>query len=294
MYTHILPEHCASLAVYAAQGETKEFTVTANTAWEVVSWPSWCQQPSPAQGTTGSAVIAVTALENYMEQRDSVVTLRIPSGEKYYISLTQYGAVLYRVEIPAFSSTRAFNVYDGEQKVAEVCKEYIKGYSETQPAVVLYGAPAGVRANTGFLADNCGQVVWDPAQAANAAGFCTYTAPVSSQSYTVLYYKPSTGEISPVELPNGTLKNTTNAAVTFTDWEGTVYNIVKVGLTYWTGSNLRALTYAGGTTIPTNLATTAWTSTTSGACCVYGNPDAGAAKTGSDINFTTYGVLYNG
>jgi len=59
-----------------------------------------------------------------------------------------------------------------------------------------------------------------------------------------------------------------------TDNSGYTYKTVKIGDQIWMASNLRGTKYRNGDDIPIITDNSAWSSTTSGACCSYGNNDA--------------------
>jgi uncharacterized protein (TIGR02145 family) len=61
--------------------------------------------------------------------------------------------------------------------------------------------------------------------------------------------------------------NTWNPGDTVTDYEGNVYNTVKIGTQVWTVENWRSLKYFDGSDIPLVQNSTTWASLTSGAAC---------------------------
>jgi uncharacterized protein (TIGR02145 family) len=69
-----------------------------------------------------------------------------------------------------------------------------------------------------------------------------------------------------------------------TDIEGNVYNTIPIGSQTWMVSNLKALKFRDGTSIPVIVDATSWSSKQTPACC-WQNNDL--------IRKVTYGVLYN-
>jgi uncharacterized protein (TIGR02145 family) len=67
-------------------------------------------------------------------------------------------------------------------------------------------------------------------------------------------------------------------------YDGVTYNTVSIGNQCWFKENLRTTKYNDGTSITNVTDASAWTSTTSGAYCCYGNDPS---------NCVTYGALYN-
>jgi uncharacterized protein (TIGR02145 family) len=68
------------------------------------------------------------------------------------------------------------------------------------------------------------------------------------------------------------------------DADGNVYTSVKIGTQTWMVENLKTSKYNDGTSIPTGLTNTEWTTTTTPAYCIYEN---------NDLYNNTYGKLYN-
>jgi uncharacterized protein (TIGR02145 family) len=70
------------------------------------------------------------------------------------------------------------------------------------------------------------------------------------------------------------------------DFEGNMYQTVKIGNQEWTAANLRTTKYNDGTAIPHVAGNTEWSSLSTGACSFYDNTtDTGAQE--------KYGALYN-
>jgi uncharacterized protein (TIGR02145 family) len=71
---------------------------------------------------------------------------------------------------------------------------------------------------------------------------------------------------------------------TVTDYDGNVYQTVKIGSQIWMVGNLQVTHYNNGDVIPNVTDQTAWNGLTTGALCAYNNDQS---------NVTTYGYLYN-
>ena len=71
---------------------------------------------------------------------------------------------------------------------------------------------------------------------------------------------------------------------TVTDYDGNVYQTVKIGDQWWMAENLKVIHYRNGDSLPNVTDGGTWTYLTSGAYCAYGN-DAN--------NVAVYGRLYN-
>ncbi|MDD3049621.1 MAG: FISUMP domain-containing protein [Candidatus Cloacimonetes bacterium] len=69
-----------------------------------------------------------------------------------------------------------------------------------------------------------------------------------------------------------------------TDIDGNIYQVVRIGNQYWMAENLKVTRYRNGDQIPHVTDNSTWTSTTSGAYCVYNNAPS---------NADTYGNLFN-
>jgi uncharacterized protein (TIGR02145 family) len=69
-----------------------------------------------------------------------------------------------------------------------------------------------------------------------------------------------------------------------TDYDGNVYNTVKIGDQWWMAENLKVLHYRNGEAISIVTDSSQWSSLTTGAYCYYGNNSSYA---------NTYGCLYN-
>jgi uncharacterized protein (TIGR02145 family) len=70
-----------------------------------------------------------------------------------------------------------------------------------------------------------------------------------------------------------------------TDYDGNVYNTVKIGTQVWMAENLKTTHYSNGEAIPKVTDNAAWINLSAGAMCYYNNDSA--------TNAGVYGALYN-
>lgn len=71
---------------------------------------------------------------------------------------------------------------------------------------------------------------------------------------------------------------------TISDYDGNVYNVIKIGDQYWTKENFRGTKYNDGTSIEKVTDGVIWANLTSPAYCIYDN---------DPTNANIYGMLYN-
>ena len=76
----------------------------------------------------------------------------------------------------------------------------------------------------------------------------------------------------------------TDSTGTVMDFDGNVYQTIKIGNQWWMAENLKVTHYRNGVPIPNVTDNTAWYNLTTGAYCDYGN---------NVSNVATYGRLYN-
>jgi uncharacterized protein (TIGR02145 family) len=99
-------------------------------------------------------------------------------------------------------------------------------------------------------------------------------------------------------LVNGTILNSSNSDhPTYTDYDGNIYECVKIGNLVFITTNLKTVHYADGTIIPTNLSNSNWIADTTGAMAVYGKNDGTFVATNEltteALMVAAYGRLYN-
>jgi len=69
-----------------------------------------------------------------------------------------------------------------------------------------------------------------------------------------------------------------------TDYDGNVYDVIKIGTQYWITKNLKVIHYADGTAIPNLTTNGSWAADATGAYCWYSN---------DPVTYADYGPLYN-
>lgn len=207
-------------------------------------------------------------------------------GKSFPVELTfdqQAVSTIYEIPIPAeffgtaselslLKTTRTYIVYDpvdltGNKRLAEIDLEYIRGFSETIPAVVVYemeysdSYPNGRRKANGVIANNGNHVNWsgitkdhlvsggfgDETVGGNYSSLYSTGSPIDP--FTEFYYIPGTGIQYSDPNPGASKIELDPLAYNFKDWENTLYPVVKIGTQYYMSSNLRAASYPNGTSI---------------------------------------------
>jgi len=134
--------------------------------------------------------------------------------------------------------------------------------------------------NTGLPTTNDNNII-------NNTVSTNFTCDLSSLNPNTTYYirayaTNSVGTSYGNEITFNTNKN--NSENTVTDFDGNVYNTIKIGNQLWMAENLKVTHYRNGDPIPNVNDNTAWRTTTNGAFCFIDN----------DINKSNvYGNLYN-
>lgn len=187
------------------------------------------------------------------------------------------------IEIPEkFKESYVMNVMQGENKIAEICLEYIKPIKKQ--TVVVYPVDRATRKvdlTKGISTTDGGSVIWD-------------------ENTNKVVYTAGTTPLNTLYISNEGLTATTPAEVTgaatvspdlLKDTRGTEaneYKIVKIGTQYWMAENLKTKRYAIGTEITQYSATetTEWNANTTGACHIYADNE--------ENSLPLYGRLYNG
>lgn len=160
-------------------------------------------------------------------------------GESITTSLPLSAIRAYEVKDWEFTDSRVYHVLNLQGvKVAEVCHEYIPGYSEEQPAIVVY--PYYVedkRYGKGFVVNGGGTVYHDGSKYAGKGE--------KGPSYPVVYitYKGITTE-TPVDYAP-----TQQEADVVKDIDGNLYPITKISTYYWLAKNWEAEHYTDGSPV---------------------------------------------
>lgn len=267
-----------------ASGTPVVLTVTTNMdGWNVTrpDADTWCIVAKEGDKLTISAEpYAVNA------ERNTIVTVYSGEGATLVskpLSVTQKGeAMSYSIEIPTDFSTGYVQkaMYKGE-KIAEICKEYIKTTSTDAQMIVVYPVEGGkTNLTKGFAVADGGTVVWDVEK-----NTCVYTLGSGSAPLSKVYLNGST--LSDVSESTSSIA-TTVAADLLMDIRGgdrQSYQIVKIGTQYWMAESLRASVYLNGTAIPYIKDVTDWSSNKTGAYrYLADDPEI----------LSVYGAFYNG
>jgi len=105
-------------------------------------------------------------------------------------------------------------------------------------------------------------------------------------TYTVsLTVKNSYGSDTETKPNYITVTGSSGETSTVTDYEGNVYNTIKIGNQWWMAENLTTIRYNDGTAIPLVTDNSAWATLTTPAYCWYNNDEVTYKN--------TYGALYN-
>ena len=196
----------------------------------------------------------------------------------------------YRVVIPTdFSTSSVQKVMADGVQVAEICREYVRSFGVIdKQMVVVYpiGSDGKADLTKGLSAYDGGKLAWD------------------LENDSVASYVVGDGALNEVYVVNGEVVATTTASnvietTTEADllvdkrglFERNTYPIVKVGVQYWMGENLKAKSLTDGTSIPVYKSTQAdaWDVLTTPAYHVYAD----------DVNdeneiLSHFGLMYNG
>jgi uncharacterized protein (TIGR02145 family) len=97
-------------------------------------------------------------------------------------------------------------------------------------------------------------------------------------------YKFCAYAINKAGISYGTVISFKTPGPTVKDYDGNVYQTVKIGSQIWMVGNLKVTHYNNGDVIPNVTDQTAWNGLTTGALCAYDN---------DQTNVKTYGYLYN-
>ncbi len=210
----------------------------------------------------------------------------------YFETVSTVGKV-YKVEIPTdFESGNVQKVMDGNEQIAEVCKEYVRSWVDGKGNVVddvltvVYPMGANGKADLSKgLASNGASIAWDM----EGDSIATYT-PGEKELTTVLI--SADGEYLS-ELPAGAEEvSTTLTPYLIQDnrskSDKQTYKVVKIGTQYWMASNLKAVTMRDGTAIKLYKSTQAdaWAAATTPSYHIYTDDE--------EYCWPDYGALYNG
>lgn len=227
--------------------------VTNQTTWgaELKNAP-WCTMK-----IVGNQIFVTAERNNGTAPQNGELVIKAGRAEPVVVPLVQEGkkaVVAGEVSfvVPAqFNVSGVYEVWNGDQKIAEICQEYVPRVDDKNPIVVVYpllgnGKPDLLK---GFVTADGGRLAWEAAGVVYTAG--DQPAPVKEIAF-------GGGELSAV-VGAGTPQVSVAPAL-LKDIENNRYRIVKIGTQFWLGDNLRTTTYADGTTISKDYTSTngAW------------------------------------
>lgn len=259
---------------YFGQTLTIDFTCTGVTEVTAIVPTGW---NAITDFAARKVIVSAPSENDLYGDREGELTLISgnPQGYSITANLKVYAVKAYQVTNWNFTDSRVYHVLNPQgTKIAEVCTEYIPGYSETQQAIVVY--PYDIQTQTygkGFVVNGGGDVLHDGSQYAGkgqdgtayATVYVTYRG-ISTQEpteYTSTYQKPDV------------LK----------DADGNLYPITKIGKQYWTTRNWSATHYMDGSSIILETDLSKWNQTNDEPHYTYPNNDPTLQK--------TYGLVYN-
>lgn len=180
-----------------------------------------------------------------------------------------------------FATSNLLAVYDGNTRIATICREYIvdSNLKEGVVADVLYLANADGSTNYAFGYDLKEAIHYNWDLAKNSCDRLHV-----DMEYEGLFISPTLG-VSYAKLANA--RTATLKPLLLTDQRGdetTSYGIVKVGAQLWMRENLATLRWRDGSAITTGLTKPQWQSTKEAAVCYY--------KDSIDL-LASHGALYN-
>lgn len=219
------------------------------------------------------------------EYRSGLVFLSIlGSSGKNYTTLIPVATLMYRLDVSDldFADSYVYHVFnDAGERVAEVCREYIRDGSVTgKVATVIYPYDENtLKYGTGFVTGLGGVV--DPV----TGRYDPSVLYPAGRNY--IYFLSSSSFMTDIEdfMQSTPLGSGDVVPETMVDVSGNRYKVVKIGSQYWMAENLRTEMYFDGEAIPLLLSAADWT-VGSGGYCYYNNDKA--------THKEKYGVLYNG
>jgi len=293
------PEEKLTLTALSGSSDITVLTnMPDSTITVAVSDTSWCKVDLKGN------VVSVLVSENLKYiARSAFVTIKVFSETKK-VEVIQHAKEFtsepiypitktYKIQIPGiadFSVSKIYKVMDGDQKIAEICLEYLRSDLIVTRAVVVYVGQGGAADykngyvaylvnNDGSIstkAENGGKIIFDYEN-----NTFDYLAGGSEAANTI--YLSSYG-ITKEEQQNAF--QASPQPYTVRDISGNTYPVVKIGSEVWLGSNLCTTKFGDGT--PIDLVGEADIST-------YGNttPFASYALNNQSLDKSEYGYMYN-
>lgn len=252
-------------------GGTKYIMVsTDQKTWDAVSDKTWCKVVK-MEADRKLAVTVEPMAESKIET--ATITITVTNGAlktEKIATVTQVGGdVDYLIEIPEYDESMIYDVVVGGVKKAEICREYIRSATVDSVLSVIYKVDnKGVAiSDKGYLVNGT-EVVWDKEN--NTCLIEEIGELADAKAYISndgeLIFESNRNEL-PAELkPHFLVDNRPGDAYN--------YKMVKIGLQYWMGENLRACKYTDGTPILTKLIAADWAAATEPACCSFREIDA--------------------
>lgn len=225
------------------QGERKELTVTTNMkSWAATSDQTWCRLEQSGNKLT------VTADQNPTRQ-NRPATITFTAGTKTLpVSVLQQKkesavvgmSIAFDIETE-FAGSSVYDVWNGDQKVAEICYEYIPQLNAAGRTTVVYPTDESGRTDlvNGFVVADGGSIIWDK----NTNSY-TYLRGELTTPATRLYVNDHALYTESSESAPGTV-----LPLLFKDAENYEYPLVKIGTQYWLGENLRTKINGDGSAI---------------------------------------------
>lgn len=168
----------------------------------------------------------------------------------------------YKIKVPSmadFEKTKIYKAMDGEQKIVEICLEYLNNDQISTRAIVAYVGAGGAadytdgmvialvdkEGNMSSKADAGGRVIF------NSEDNTLEYVPGTYQAASVIYVSGYGITFEEQENDDKTpAKEFEAEAYLVRDLSGNSYPVVKVGCEVWLGSNLRTTKFDGGEEIP--------------------------------------------
>ena len=198
-----------------------------------------------------TVIVSAPADDDLYGDREGELTLigGNSHGKSIIASLKIIAIRAYKVTDWNFNTSRVYHILNPQGiKVAEICREYIHGYSESQQAIVIYPYDTYTRSyGKGFVVNGAGEVNHDGSQ---------YTGSGSEgTNYTTVYITVNgISTQQPLEFTP-----TSQEAYCLADGDGNIYPITKIGKQYWTTVNWNATHYMDGSPITLENDIKKWT-----------------------------------
>lgn len=304
---------------FTAEGGNTTVPIVTNLGADVISWVfilekddegnpienDWCT----AELVGKEMKIAVTENIKY-ESRSIKLKVKvfnvskiitIDQEEKLFVIEPSYPIEgIYKVDVPAladFETTKIYKVMDGQQKIAEICLEYLNGTAATRAIVGYAGTGGSANYAEGMVlavVNEDGTISTDT----NAGGLANFD--VNNEDFLEYYegYLPAASSFyvsaygitieEQVNEDGSPLKTAQAEPYLVRDRDGNSYPVVKVGCEVWLGSNLRATRLDGDEVI-----TVVAGSENIKAAYAEGKAFATYPKADSNIDLAEYGYLYS-